>query len=356
MVFSRKNAVLRRSGFTLIELLVVMIIIALLVGLLLPAVQRARAAARRTASTNKLKQIALGVANFEAANSHFPPSWQAPETAQGDNLNGWSIHALLLPHLEQSVIFNELDFRQPYSDAPAVVTADGTSQLLTSLRVDTYVSPNEPRDEPRIENGVPANYPLSYAANLGTWFVWDPASRQGGDGAFYPNSNLRASSFTDGLSNTLCFAEVKAWNPYYRNANVSDATLASSPPTDIDVCSMGGDFKENSGHTEWVDGRAHQIGFTTVFRPNAKVLCSESNVEFDVDWTNWQEGKGLAASPPVLNKTYAAVTARSRHGGGVLVSMMDGSVRWVDDTINLGVWRAMSTRGGGEFMPSDDKL
>jgi hypothetical protein len=118
---------------------------------------------------------------------------------------------------------------------------------------------------------------------------------------------------------------------------------------------LGGTFKANSGHTEWVDGRAHQIGFTTVFRPNTKVLCTNSSEEFDVDWTNWQEGKGLAGSSPVLTKTYAAVTSRSRHGGGVLVSMMDGSVHWVEDTIDLGVWRATSTRNGGEIMPSDDK-
>ena len=90
-----------------------------------------------------------------------------------------------------------------------------------------------------------------------------------------------------------------------------------------------------------------------MFRPNTRVLFTQSSENYDVDWTNWQEGKGLAAVSPVLNRTYAAVTARSRHGGGVFVSMMDGSVRWVEDKIHLGVWRAMSTRGGGEIMPSD---
>ncbi len=166
MVLRRDLRIRQRSAFTLIELLVVMIIIAVLVGLLLPAVQRARAAARRTASANKLKQITLAVANFEAANTHFPPSWQAPEVPEGNNIQGWSIHALLLPHLEQSAVFDKIDFSQPYSTANAVETADGTSQLLSSLRVDAYVSPNEPRDEVRFSGGAPTHYPLSYAANL----------------------------------------------------------------------------------------------------------------------------------------------------------------------------------------------
>ncbi len=153
----------------------------------------------------------------------------------------------------------------------------------------------------------------------------------------------------------MCFGEVKAWNPYYRNAAQTASTLDGNPPSLATICGLGGTFKANSGHTEWVDGRAHQIGFTTVFRPNAKVLCTESSEEHDVDWTNWQEGKDLAASTPALTPTYAAVTARSRHGGGVNVSMMDGSVRWIEDKINLGVWRALSTRNGGEIMPSDDQ-
>jgi prepilin-type processing-associated H-X9-DG protein len=212
------------------------------------------------------------------------------------------------------------------------------------MRVPTYLCPSELRDEVRISDGVPEHYPLNYAVNLGVWFVWDPASKLGGSGIFYPDSRLKASQIRDGLSFTLCAAEVKAWNPYYRNAALA-GSLES--PTPSDICDLGGILKTNSGHTEWVDGRAHQIGFTTTFRPNEKVLCEEGGVVYDVDWTNQQEGKSTSVP------TYAAVTARSYHGGGVNVVMMDGSVRWFDDEINLGVWRAYSTRDDGELIPDE---
>ena len=153
----------------------------------------------------------------------------------------------------------------------------------------------------------------------------------------------------DGLSSTLAMAEVKGWQAYYRNAGAS----AGEPiPTSIaDSRLSTGDFKTNSGHTEWVDGRAHQIGFTTVFPPNTQVLRNEGGVDYDIDWTSWQEGKGMGAASPTLTPTYAAVTARSYFSGMVNVSMMDGSVRAIDNEINLGVWRAISTRNGEETLP-----
>ncbi len=363
-----------RRGFTLVELLVVMIIIAILIGLLLPAVQRAREAARRTSCQNNLKQIALAVANFEAANQHFPPSWKGTPATGSDNISGWSTHALLLPNLEQGTLFSNIDFEQPYSSAPAIVLADGTEQKLSSMRVPTYLCPSERRDEARLSSdGTPNHYPVNYGFNVGTWLVWDPATDTGGAGAFYPNSDLPASSVTDGLSFTLCAAEVKGWNPYIRQAGLAadDAAFDSfpaqgdystDPVTRPDVCTLGGDFSAESGHTEWVDGRAHQIGFTTVYRPNERVLCAQdpdedgTSEEYDVDWTNWREGTGFNADPQVLTPTYAAVTARSYHEGGVNTVMLDGSVHWVANDINLGVWRAYSTRAGEEVIPNESQL
>ena len=104
----------------------------------------------------------------------------------------------------------------------------------------------------------------------------------------------------------------------------------------------------NSGHTEWVDGRVHQSGFTAVFAPNTKVLYTDTDgTIYDVDWNNWQEGKdgdGANAS------TYAAVTSRSYHSGGVNTARMDGSVDYVSDTIDIDVWQALATRKGGEVI------
>jgi prepilin-type processing-associated H-X9-DG protein len=324
-----------------------MVIIGILIGLLLPAVQKARETARVTACANNLKQISLAAANFEARNGHYPPSWKStlpvPPTGQVD---GWSAQALLLPYLEQVRLHTEIDFDRSYNLAADVVTADGAVTKLTAMRVPTYLCPSESRDEVRLSGGVPEHYPLNYGVNLGVWFVWDPVSRVGGSGVFYPDSNVKVGQVRDGLSFTICAAEVKAWNPYYRNAGLAGPLAI---PTGADVCSLGGDFKTNSGHTEWVDGRAHQIGVTTAFKPNAQVLCDVAGTAYDVDWTNQQEGKSDTAP------TYAAVTARSYHGGGVNTTLMDGSVRWFADEVDLGVWRAFSTRQGGEILPSDQQ-
>ena len=110
---------------------------------------------------------------------------------------------------------------------------------------------------------------------------------------------------------------------------------------------MGGEFKnplpkDPTGHTEWVDGRTHQTGFTATFSPNTQVSCTESNVLFDVDWTNQQEGKSSN------NVTFAAVTARSYHTGLVHTAMVDGSVHTITNGIDLAIWQAMATRAGSE--------
>jgi prepilin-type processing-associated H-X9-DG protein len=172
-------------------------------------------------------------------------------------------------------------------------------------------------------------------------------------------------------------SEVKGWTSYYRNAGLEEEDLPEEAfsPVDgtpliidpvsgaevknLDVCSLGAssttrEFKKGTGHTEWVDGRAHQVGFTTVFPPNAKVRCTESGVVYDVDWTNWQEGKNWADADKTNDSTVrAAVTARSYHKGSVNVLMMDGSVRSMSEQIDLGTWRAISTRASGEKLSAD---
>ena len=124
------------------------------------------------------------------------------------------------------------------------------------------------RDEVRLKNGDPYHYPLNYGVNCGVWKVFDPTDQSGGSGAFFPNSGLGTRNFGDGLSNTLMLAEVKGWTPYYRDGKNGTATLANDPD---EICSLKGNFKTESGHTEWVDGRTHQAGFTATFTPNTKV-------------------------------------------------------------------------------------
>jgi prepilin-type N-terminal cleavage/methylation domain-containing protein len=341
-MFRRPASPRPRAAFTLIELLVVMVIVGLLIALLLPAVQKAREAARVTTCSNQLKQIGLAMANFEARKGHYPSGGKFAAPNSSGAQNPWSVLAQILPHLEQTNLYAQLDFERSYDLAANVQTADGATTKLSALRVPTYLCPAESRDEARFNNGTAEHYPLNYAVNMGVWLVYDPNTRRGGDGVFSPGSRLRTGEVADGLSQTLCAAEVKAWTPYYRNA----AHLGALPlPSTGAVCGLGGELKTNSGHTEWVDGRVHQTGFTAAFAPNTRVLCEAAGTSYDVDWTNQQEGKSA------LVATFAAVTARSYHGGGVNAVLMDGSVHWFDDDINLGVWRAYATRQGGELLP-----
>jgi type II secretory pathway pseudopilin PulG len=337
-------------------MLVVLIVLGILVGMIMPALQTAREAARRSACSNNVRQMAYAVTNFESQNGHFPPSFRFVASDASGNVNGWSAQALLLPYLEQSVVSDEIDYETSYKLAAPVRTADGRETKLSALRVPTYVCPSELRDEERMGSGSPPaaeHYPLNYGLNLGVWFVYDPADGSGGEGAFYPSSRLKASSVRDGMSFTLAISEVKAWQPYFRNAAKMDDLPV--PATEEEICILGGDHKKNSGHTEWVDGRAHQIGFTTTFPPNTRVLCNTSGTTYDVDWTNWQEGKGFRpqVGTPATAKTYAAVTTRSYHPGGVNAASLDGSVRWYSDNVHPLVWRALSTRAGREIIPND---
>ena len=190
-------------------------------------------------------------------------------------------------------------------------------------------------------SGQLIHYPLNYGVNMGIWFVWDPFTGEGGPGAFYPNKQLKTSSFLDGLSKTICAAEVKGYTPYQRDGRAAGNLQMPSSPAGLPA---GGQskFTPPTGHTEWVDGRTHQAGFTTLFTPNTTVSPSFAS-GMDIDWTNSREGKSTSA------RTYAAVTARSFHNGVVNVVMMDASTRGVTDTVDLLVWRALSTRNGRDF-------
>ena len=213
------------------------------------------------------------------------------------------------------------------------------------MRVPAYQCPSEVLDEVRIGDDGPEHYPLSYASNAGTWFVYDPSDQTIGEGTFFVGRESRFRDVLDGLSNTLAFAEVKAWNPYYRDLGVAgDMPMPTQPE---EICALGGSFKPNTGHTEWVDGRVHQASFTTTFSPNRKILCEESGNEYDVDFTNMREGRVGSTGN---ERTYAAVTARSYHDGGVNVALMDGSIRFVNDSVELQLWQDMSTRAGHEVI------
>ena len=331
----------KRGAFTLVELLVVIAIIGILVGLLLPAVQAAREAARRMSCQNNLHQVILAVHNYESAYKRLPPAWTKP-AATGD---GWSAQARILPFIEAIGLASDIDFAAGYG--ASTIFVDGQEIKVAGFSVPTYLCPSDPlSDEGRVDDdGAPEHHPLNYAVNAGTWFVYDPNDQTIGKGTFFANRMSRFRDVLDGLSNTLAFAEVKSWNPYYRDLGTTGDMTMPTNPEDICMLAAGGaSFKENTGHTEWVDGRSHQTGFTTTFSPNRKILCEESGVEYDVDFTNMREGRTSTA------RTYAAVTSRSYHTGGVNVALMDGSIRFVTDSIDLELWQHMSTRADKEVI------
>lgn len=328
-----------KRGFTLIELLVVIAIIAVLVSLLLPAVQQAREAARRTQCKNNLKQLGLAVHNYIDVAIVLPPSAciNPRNTVTGNN-GSWGVHGRILPFLDQGNLYNEVD----------LTVAWDFQQAISGLKIPGYACPSDPRsDEARDPGqGRPILYPTTYGFNFGTWFIYDPNTGRGGDGAFFPNAKLRVAAFTDGTSNTLLASEVKAWTPYRRNGGPLTTTLPNTIAEGEAVIASGTQFK-NTGHTEWPDGRVHHHGFTTAMPPNAETSCSDGSTIYDFcDFNSWQEGKdGINGSP-----SYALISSRSHHPGIVQVSLADGSCRSISENIDLGVWRSLGTRAGGEVI------
>ena len=339
---SINSSVRTRNGFTLIELLVVIAIIAILIALLLPAVQQAREAARRTQCKNNLKQLGLALHNYLDTFTVFPPTICVGPGDGGE----WSLQARTLPYIEQGSIFSTIDFSRDYNQ-----TSPAFPFGIKAMRIGVLQCPSDPNDRQRVDSsGNPDHYPLNYAVNLGTWFVFDPATGQGGDGAFYPNSKTNSSSYTDGMSNTLCMSEVKSYTPYARNATSGLGANVAPPNSVTALCTYVAGAAQNqadSGHTEWADGRAHHVGFTTTFTPNTKVLCTNgANGIQDLDYTSQREDNPEGTT----NRTYAAVTSRSHHTGIVQSLLVDGSARSISSNIDAGVWRNLGTRAGGEVI------
>lgn len=289
---------LMKPGFTLVELLVVISVIGALIALLLPAVQAAREAARRAACQNNLKQLGLGVLNFEQMNRHLPP----PKLGDTTFSNHGGFFVLLLPFLEQEASFDQLDPTKPVDDP--------LNFPITSSTLEVYLCPSmQLPTASRDPECVPALGPGSYLTSTRTaYFSFGKL-----DGAFDNppadgNYRLGIKHITDGTSKTLLVGEIN----YAHEGKV---------PTD---CSSG-IASPGSGDYAWADGYW-------------ALAWGHMSTQFP----------GLYNNSRDYQSPHSSRVFRSDHPGGVQFVLLDGSVDFLsDDTDNI-VRRALVTRAGGE--------
>jgi prepilin-type N-terminal cleavage/methylation domain-containing protein/prepilin-type processing-associated H-X9-DG protein len=347
---SMANGKQPRAGFTLIELLVVIAVVGVLVALLLPAIQSAREAARRTQCISQLKQLALAAHEFEVQYGHYPYG-TGPRTFVHRGPQHGCYRAItvlrLLPNLEQGSIYDAIDFsidncldRYVHENWP-----------VFRLRIPVLLCPSS-------EDGLiidDRGHNSHYVANMGT--EWNTIS-QASDGVFYDMSRTRPKDIMDGLSKTTMFSERALTKtptadingrpnetpiPYWPgwtdirffpegkfersdelvNACVHHLASASSPEYHPLV-------------TNWWGSTGYQL-FNHLLPPN-HISC------VSYKWTPFP-GSGGGGSYP-----HGSYSPTSRHPGGVNVAMCDGSVHFVQDDIDLTAWRAVGSRNGGEVV------
>jgi prepilin-type N-terminal cleavage/methylation domain-containing protein/prepilin-type processing-associated H-X9-DG protein len=339
----------QRPGFTLIELLVVIAIIAVLIALLLPAVQAAREAARRIYCTNNLKQLGLALMNYENSNGVLPPQETMLQVGnqQPTSYTSWGVSARLAPFLELGPLYNSMNFTLKYSDP--------TNTTVSYTTISTLICPSEINPQPNTASGTPFGV-SNYGWCVGDWYVFGGVGAQPNRSAFCIDLSRRLAAFTDGLSNTVVNAEVRAYQPILKScfADGSGGTLPGlnnpnaipDPSTSIQyivAAAAAGSCKIDTAHVKWSIGSACYDGFTTALPPNTLSMAGSPQVNYDLDSIDENNG----------GPTYAAVTSRSYHPAGVNALFCDGSVHFVKSSIAGITWRALGTIAGGEVISSD---
>ncbi|OWK34603.1 DUF1559 domain-containing protein [Fimbriiglobus ruber] len=301
---------IRRRGFTLIELLVVIAIIAILIGLLLPAVQKVREAASRAKCSNNLKQIALSMHNYHDVNGTLPPGVADATPYWG--MGNWQVS--ILPFIEQVALRNMyLDYGisngRTYAD-PANLS--GT----TGKQVSTLLCPSDtPNTGGYPANGQSATY-HNYVVNFGNTGIDESANWQV---ATFNGLTFMGAPFTRGRPKALNL--------------ITDGTSMTLMVSEV----IQGQRHDLRGCTWWGTGS----GFETSLRPN--------DTSPDLSWTDSSWCDTNAPNPPCAFRSAVYVFgARSRHTGGVNVALCDGSIRFISNSIQTATWQALSTSQGGE--------
>jgi prepilin-type N-terminal cleavage/methylation domain-containing protein/prepilin-type processing-associated H-X9-DG protein len=319
----------QRAGFTLIELLVVIAIIAVLIALLLPAVQAAREAARRAQCANNLKQMGLALHNYEGSVGSFPageisvlvnPAWTIPagncNAAPPELGPGWSLFALLAPTLEQSGLYNAINFSLTIPD-PSNATARGT-------RVSTYVCPSDTAPPSVTEYSCAGGTPVALLSDLAPngyvgclgggnrnnpdplcgCYEWQPFN-----GMFHRNRSIRIAEVTDGTANTIGVGE-------RANVFVQSGWAGVLPSASVI-------YNPNKG-----------LGCTNLRPPITSIVVHSRQYT-------------------VNTKGGSPASFQTQHPGGGNFLFMDGSVRFLKETVNLDVMRALATRNYAEVVSAD---
>jgi prepilin-type N-terminal cleavage/methylation domain-containing protein/prepilin-type processing-associated H-X9-DG protein len=348
----------RRLGFTLIELLVVIAIIAILIGLLLPAVQKVREAASRAKCSNNLKQFGLAAHNYESVNGYLPPSQHtvvlpAPGTGVPTTYSsGATLQALLLPYFEQAAKFNQFNMNYNVnSDAPInsnFPALAGANAAARSKDVPIFLCPSDPSQAFTFTDAGRLNYMGSLGAS---------AHYRGGtalDGVFaipFPPTGQMMRGYPvialqDGSSNVAMFSEVmRGTFP----AGTASATFDNTTSM-IGTSAYSG--------TTLTDGRAvpecnapastkiHYVG-QQYYRNLPQNFLYTHTLPI-----NWQKKQTTAALQKYICGTngFNAVhqAASSYHTGGVNLGMADGSIRFVAESTDFALWQAVGSRNGGE--------
>ena len=316
----------RRSGFTLIELLVVIAIIAILIGLLLPAVQKVREAANRAKCSNNMKQQALALHNFHDAYKKFPygqfngfvANSQTVPPAFGVNCRvTWPFH--IMPYMElQSTYQSFMAWQAANPNGFSYSFPD----RMTTYR--TYACPSDPYG---MFTDVNEGVHTSYTANNGSTVFWDNADpnlpRTGGTfntGVMMSGAQLSLTNILDGTSNTLLLSETVHW------------------PMRLAVPPAPAGFAREERRGRIFNGYYGETFFSTKYSPNTATadLCFRCPDQWP------------AYAPCFQQSNLVLLSARSLHTGGVNVAMGDASVRYMTDNVDPTAWTAMGTRAGSE--------
>jgi prepilin-type processing-associated H-X9-DG protein len=300
-----------------------MAIIGILIALLLPAVQQAREAARRIRCRNNLKQVGLALHNYESSLKVFPPG----------RLNWpyvYSPQAFLLPYLEQANLEHLINYNVSFTGADLPAWPNAQAALTT---VPTYACPSDGERVPGSSFGA-----TSYAGNVGSGLVAGSNLNTIGlpgpyaDGVFFQGSSISFRDLMDGSSNTAAFSETLLGNGspsasggLPRDPRREVLLLPGGTPTTTANCAPGSGTWWADRGIRWIQGSYGYALYNHFYTPNASTFdCNNQS------------------------RTHALTAARSAHAGGVNVVLCDGSVRFVGDTVDVGIWRALATRAGGE--------